>query len=1025
MAPDRLTQWLEALGYAEEPGALHVAGGAVPATHPFATELRTLLRPDGDVRARAVYDVEGVPTVVFLVDAEDRPLTGDALDAVRQRLWNQNLVSVVLAITDTRATALPVARLKRAAETLQLAKARPDGHFSAAEVRSSDLARRLGSWFRPHGRVDHRLLKNIELTVGQLRVTGMALDDAQLLMGQLLFIAYLEHRRIVSPHYRMRREVGEIHHLVARADRAGVQRLIARLRRDFNGDFLASEPGEPDLWALLPPAGFEVLDRFLSQVDMATGQQDFWNYDFSYIPVELLSGLYESFLDEGKKAETGAYYTPRHLAALAVDEALRACADPCEATVFDGACGSGILLTTTFRRMLALIEARDGRQLPFAERCRLLTMRIFGGDTNAMACRVTAFSLYLALLEGLEPADVLALQEQDDVKLPRLRDRTLFGGADADIFAPGHPLAGRQFSLGISNPPWKEPAGGTHTSADAYAEATGLPFVRRQFAGLYTFRLLDFLAEGGTACLILPIPLFVGPTSGPFAPALMARARPHRLINFGDLQGLLFPTGENACHVFTATRRAAGSRIAIDETFDYWVPKADLSLAFGRLTLLSADRHVLQTQALLDDPQWLVTLMWGDKVDAALLARLGLRGSLADFYRGPGARWRNRKGVHLEDRSREAVSARRLREMPHVAIERLRDGLPVLHGRDLTAFPAAQKTVVGLSDGLLEVFDGPRIVFPDGFSRQEAEVRTNYLEGPASFTSSVGVIAGRKEDAPLLRFLTLYLRSSLAKYFLVMRVWKVLSERNALHLKDLDDLPFYAPEQAADPARGHAVLARVSELMQELRSLGREDRAARFNALRPAIDALVFDYFGLTAQERQLVQETVEVLLPSVRPRAFGSLDTPAQRRARPEHLDRYATALARELDAWRDALGGRGRFEVSVRAMDARGSGPVGAVRIALAPDAQGPAQASVKIEDAAVEATLRTLREQAVLPQTAADLLQLSPDTLIWTPDALYLVRPLVRRAWMVRTATQDAERIVRDVQAAPRRPAPLVAA
>src|SRR5690606_18204419 len=110
--------------------------------------------------------------------------------------------------------------------------------------------------------------------------------------------------------------------------------------------------------------------------------------------------------------------------------------------------------------------------------------------------------------------------------------------------------------------------------------------------------------------------------------------------------------GENACHVFTATRRGARSRIAIDETFDYWVPKADLSLAFGRLTLLSADRHVLQTQALLDDPQWLVTLMWGDKVDAALLARLGLRGSLASFYRGPRARWRTRKSVHMEDRSR-------------------------------------------------------------------------------------------------------------------------------------------------------------------------------------------------------------------------------------------------------------------------------------------------------------------------------------------------------------------------------------
>jgi len=79
-------------------------------------------------------------------------------------------------------------------------------------------------------------------------------------------------------------------------NREGVDHLIDCLREDFNGDFLGSDRYDP--WTALDASGFELLDRFLRHTDMETGQGDFWNYDFSFIPVELLSGLYESFLSD-------------------------------------------------------------------------------------------------------------------------------------------------------------------------------------------------------------------------------------------------------------------------------------------------------------------------------------------------------------------------------------------------------------------------------------------------------------------------------------------------------------------------------------------------------------------------------------------------------------------------------------------------------------------------------------------------------------------------------------------------------
>ena len=292
-------RWLEGLGYTDEPELLHRTGDTVPPRHPYALEIDALLKPDGPVRARAVFDVEGVPTIVFIDGDMKSGAAAQALDEARQRIWNQNLATIVLHLRGNEAVALPARKLETAEQRLRIEHVRRDGPFSASDVVSANLTRRVPEWFDRDARVDKKLLDNISTTVGQLTRDGFdgVEDDrksrqyAQLLMGEILFVAYLEHRKIVSHTYRNQRDVGSLHALVGGADRDGVQRLINSLRSDFNGDFLAEDSHDP--WTVLAKQGFRLLDQFLSRTDMRTGQGDFWNYDFSYIPVELLSGLYE------------------------------------------------------------------------------------------------------------------------------------------------------------------------------------------------------------------------------------------------------------------------------------------------------------------------------------------------------------------------------------------------------------------------------------------------------------------------------------------------------------------------------------------------------------------------------------------------------------------------------------------------------------------------------------------------------------------------------------------------------------
>ena len=119
-----------------------VTSDDVSEKHPYALELKTLLRLDGPIRAHAVFDVEGVPTVVF-VGKDGDPLSSQALDKTRKCVWNQNLANIVIEIEGETALAVPARKLDNAGEQLILDDARPDGPFSALDIASSNVTRRV------------------------------------------------------------------------------------------------------------------------------------------------------------------------------------------------------------------------------------------------------------------------------------------------------------------------------------------------------------------------------------------------------------------------------------------------------------------------------------------------------------------------------------------------------------------------------------------------------------------------------------------------------------------------------------------------------------------------------------------------------------------------------------------------------------------------------------------------------------------------------------------------------------------
>ena len=722
------------------PGALLNGTDQIPADHLFATEVAAMFNTAGDVGASAVLCIDCVPTVC-LVDAARISGTKQAqTDQVRgfcERLWNQNFARIVLVAGEEYLEAWSVDDPHAARERILAEASDRLADFSFQGLLSGEVLKNRATWFDPHRRVDKTLLDNVRVLVDRLS-GSLAANKAREMTASVIFVAYLEDREIITDAYRSSRKVSTLIELLKNADTNGLERLFGQLQRDFNGDFLASDGRKEGMWHGLPSTSFDDLHQFLQRTVLRSGQSDFWRYNFAQIPIELIAGIYETFLGQKADAEAesddgatgkrrqGAYYTPRLLSDWVVEQALTGC-DPLEQRIFDGACGSGMLLTAAFRRLMraqraAAIPQGSEKSHDFEARCNLLLEHIFGSDVDEDARRLTAFSLYLALLSDLSPRD-LQLLRKGGHKLPSLK-RNIHSNGYGNFFSKKSEAFNReQYTIFLSNPPWREmPPGDSETAVvEAWAERQPIAvhWPKRQIAAAFALAAADSLTASGRVAMILPIGLFISaePSTRRFRANLLSRYKIERITNFADMRRLIFVDADHPFVVMTATRRTDAVEELSTEQFEYWTPKTDISLAFGRLTLHGADRTIMRAAALIDETPHLRLRYWGTLQDLALLERLWQHGTVNDLRVNFG--WEKGKGFHRVDNDRRVPQ--HLRSVPpsewlhtHKFLKagRIPGDLPIMDELCLDRFPYDR--IAREPDELRRNFNGPRVIWPDG-----------------------------------------------------------------------------------------------------------------------------------------------------------------------------------------------------------------------------------------------------------------------------------------------------------------------
>lgn len=282
-------------------------------------------------------------------------------------------------------------------------------------------------------------------------------------------------------------------------------------------------------------------------------------YSFAYLPIELISHIYEEFVGE---EGVGVVYTPPQLVQFLLDECLPLHHQtPKRPRVLDPACGSGIFLVGVYKRLIQLWRLHNGWKKPGPDDIPalqdLLHDCIYGcdiGDAGG-AVQLTYFSLSLALLDALSPADIRL-----HVHFRPLIGSNLHG---KDFFEAADQLG--KFDLIVGNPPYDSKLTGAAVQS---MKALGYDLPDQQIALAFQGKCQTMLNENGKCFLILPAGALLYNSGGmENRQKLFQSAKFVALYDFSPLRSTLFSVNRKE----SKKPAVVAALVHQSNTSSYWV----------------------------------------------------------------------------------------------------------------------------------------------------------------------------------------------------------------------------------------------------------------------------------------------------------------------------------------------------------------------------------------------------------------------------------------------------------------------
>jgi 16S rRNA G966 N2-methylase RsmD len=951
------------------------------------------------IEPEAFFCIDNKPIVLFYNSPQNK-------EELFKAIWNFNESPVVIVNESNTVEIFNGLSYLKDKKTLE--KLEDDNKinaFSYFELVTGKTWQTYENKLKYQNRVDYKLLENIrdtrDLLINNYKIDG-SLSNA--LIGKCIFIRYLIDRNVrinFNDGNLRERTNDEFCSLLENKDQT-IQ-FLNYLREHFNGEaFLLKDTHLQNI----PKEAFDVLSRLMRGVEIATGQLSLFDiYDFSIIPVEFISNVYEHFIGSENQAKKGAYYTPLFLVDYIVTETvekyLNENPEKYNCKVLDPACGSGIFLVESLRRMIEQCQKINSASKDIESFKNILRSiaeeNIYGIDQDENAINVAIFSVYLALLDYLmDPKDI------ENFKFPALLNKNFFTSDFFDLNADFNGIIKEiNFDFILGNPPWKRGADGNSLFLKyvkerkqrelSKADGKPLPTIsNKEIAQAFLLRTSDVSTTQTRCALIVTSKTLYNLNAEDFRRYFLHNYFFDKVFELAPVRKEVFdrsndPSVGPAAILFF---HYAHGEVTDKNIIEHIALKPNRFFSLFKLFMLQKNDYKKVVQSRLKKDDWLwKTLVYGSYLDFNLIKRLKTEyKTIGDIIKENG--YLTGQGIQYgQDRN----NARELSGMPIVDVKYVQPYFIEPHTLNIFSEPYVHRI------RNKQLFEENKLIIKKGISHDFKLTSAISYEKAVFKDSLTAIKVNQSSEVEELKIFCGLLNSILFSYFITQTGTSIGVEREQVFDKEKFSFPYINSATIANYVERIEKISK--ELFNEKKELFNQQKIQALENEKEKfinnLDDEILNSFNLNEQEKALADYAVNITIPLIMKHKGYEKELPQPLKIKDPFLTNYAKVF---LNRFQNSFEKSGKkFTLQILCSNYI----IGMFfRVANEPDNKGP----ISWQETSEGDLLTKLSSLGYQKITKSLFIQ--KDIRGFEKDGFYIAKPNEKKLWHKAIAYLDAE-------------------